>query len=93
MFIELFHSGIIYDEIPEFSHEIFSHLSGLSLYEDNVSQSTVWTATPIPAVTIPTIVSPVIGEQHPDKWYDMPAVRPLSLIDFSTSFSKLLGGF
>ena len=32
------------------SQEIFSHLSGASWYDVSVSQSSVWTATPIPAV-------------------------------------------
>ena len=32
-----------------------------------VLQSIVWTATPIPAVTIPTILSPLRGEQQPAK--------------------------
>ena len=51
----------------ELSHEIFNYLSGLSENDDKVSQSIVCTATPIPAVTIPTIVSPLIGEQQPAK--------------------------
>ena len=76
--------------LTELSQEIFNHLSGLSLYDDSVSQSTVWTATPIPAVTMPTIVSPFIGEQHPDKWYYIPAVSPFNFIEFSDSFLNLL---
>ena len=66
-------------ELLLFSQEISSHLSGLSEYEVRVSHSIVWTDTPIPAVTIPTILSPNNGEQQPAKWYDIPAVSPFNL--------------